>query len=418
MHKRYHRILLPMLRLLLAMVSKSSRDQSVITGKVVNYLCHHRRAFEFLLSDDVSGVNVTVLQEMKYFTSLLYALAKAGPPKTGYPAGVSISNLFGFDTLVFSLLTRYKDPTAWKKRLVALSTKDQKDAQNIATNLDGEYTQLELRAWDDIVQMLCSALDLSLLASESPNSSNLPDQRGLVYPVDSTKVFRPRFTWLMALSAGDETNFSFGQRYPSLGSLAVVLAHSLKGSQVLLRERQRLSNFYQTPTLLTKEDLSKLQLSSELEGEGWVELTQSQRQLVAHNVISDHLQINQKRTLRTLHSTGLALYLMWRHLNYYLGSSDSTVGFVDPLTELAALTREEQTSTRDALAQLTRPPANQQHGLKMEALTLLQPVLVQLDQLDAMNEPINEIGAHHQLVFIQRALRKMKDLLYDQSLVS
>ncbi|KAJ1649647.1 hypothetical protein IWQ61_009333, partial [Dispira simplex] len=230
-HSRYHQILLPTLRLLLAMVSKPSRDQSVITDKVVNFLCHHRRAFEFLLLDDVSGVNVTVLQEMKLFTSLLLVLAKARPPKVGYPAGVSINNLFGFDTLVFALLTRYKDPTVWKNRLVAVSEKDQKDAQTTATNLEEEYTQLEMRAWDDIVQMLCNVLDLSLLTSETPYGDKLPDQQSLAYPVDSTAVFRPRFTWVLTLSTGDDTNVSFGQRYPSLGSLAVALAHALKDSQ-------------------------------------------------------------------------------------------------------------------------------------------------------------------------------------------
>ncbi|KAJ1976523.1 hypothetical protein H4R34_003950 [Dimargaris verticillata] len=412
--ERYHHILLPIIQLLHALMAKPARERAVLATKAAQYLTHHRRVFEAVFTDDSKFVSLLVLKEMTALTALLNLLVRCMPlaPRTSGPfsRGGSPLDLFGFETAVLAVLTRYREYREWQPRLKAVGDQEQALAETMASMGDGQMSLLELQATDAVQCLFRNILEACLFLTGSGGLLALREGHGLLQTNGLHRDFQPKFASTVAFhdasSAADGENApTFGLRAPSLATLVMVLAHSVKALQGWLRQRDQLVEYNQAPSHLTTSEVAAILQSSPLNDQV-DSLSLSQRQQVAQDALHQQLKAMTVRIHTTLQTVEVALYLLWQHLEYYLSLRTSP----HTVSPVISRTRDGTHLVAHAFQQLTRPSSDQQATLRLEAASLLQPVMAQLNSLQ-LPTTITDVDADRRSLFIQRTTRKLKDIL-------
>ncbi|KAJ1974903.1 hypothetical protein H4R35_003397 [Dimargaris xerosporica] len=412
--ERYHHILLPIIQLLHALMAQPARERAVLATKTVQYLTRHRRVFEAVFADDSKFVSLSVLKEMTALTALLNLLVRCMPlaPRTSGPFSRSGSplDLFGFETAVLAVLTRYREYREWQPRLKAVGDHEQALAETKAAMADGQTSLLDQQATDAVQSLFRNILEACLFLTGSGDLLAMREGHGFMQVNGLHHDFQPRFSCTIAFhdttnTADGENAPTFGLRAPSLATLVMVLAHSVKALQGWLRQRDQLTEYNQVPSHLTTSDVAIILQSSPLSDQV-DSLTLSQRQQVAQDALHQQLKATTARIHTTLQTVEMALYLLWQHLEYYL-SAQASPHTVSPVV---SRTRDKTPLVAHAFQQLTRPSPDQQATLRLEAASLLQPVMAQLNSLK-LPGLITDIDADQRSLFIQRTTRKLKDLL-------
>ncbi|KAJ2000610.1 hypothetical protein GGI04_004083 [Coemansia thaxteri] len=391
--ERFHQLLMPALRLMLALVARIGRDHVALWLRAARFVAQHHAVLEAVLKDaalPAAALTLPLLAEARAVAQLVASIARHRAVLDRAPAGPAHVGVAALHLPMLALLPKLGAGCAWARRLLPIT--DIERAQALVPSPASDADADAAAAADDVARTVfgqhaaaaVDAITQHVVAYAQAVTEPQPHQQQQLH------ALRPAFSW--PIEHAREADY-----LPSLATLVAFVRRAL--AQIERRRASRRENLRlarNSAAELTTAELRRLVAASPHAAEASAaDLGPAQMRALAASVLTAQAQDIARSVAMLLAAVEQALVLLWRHLAFFISP-------VSPDQEAAVAASARLMAT-------VMPSAQERDSLRTDASIALPPLLSLLADLGLTADELPTAATHSS--FIQMLVRRIKDLV-------